>query len=202
MSVVSDAVNKLEIKLFGSGCDDGVVSFAKSPGAKICPYVRGECITASYGGKNCEIVTSYPLEIKTKISFMYGKSLDSPVKRTAACAILNVLCNFMCFTRVGRACDESSHDDCFKKLKEEINDKKVYLNGTLPGLSEKIADNIVDSPDEAEIIFISGDGLFDEEKLLVTEEYLDKKRLIFTGPATAGVCLMENLEHFCPYGRK
>lgn len=202
MSIVSDAVNKLEIKLFGSGCDDGVVSFKKAPECRICPYVSGECIQTSYGGKTCEIVTSYPLEVSTKISFMYGKPLESPVQRTAAAAIINTLSNFMCFTRIAGACDESCHADCLKMLKCEIGDEKVYLNGKYPGLSGMIPENIVQSPDDAGIILVSGDGIFDEKKLLITEEYLGKKRLIFTGPTTAGICLMENYEHFCPYGHK
>ena len=202
LSILTDAVKKLEDKIFGSGCDHGTVSLKKTPLLKICPYVKGECITVSYGGKTCEMATSHPVEVATKISFMYGKPLNSPVQRTAACAIVNVLSNFMCFIRVARPCDESSHADCLNELKTEIGESKVYLNGNLPGLFGKIQENVVDSPDDADIIVVSGDGLFDDEKLAITENYRDIKRLIFTGPATAGVCLMENLEHWCPYGKR
>jgi len=202
LSILTDAVKKLEDKIAGSGCDHGTVSFKKTSGSKICPYVKGECIAVAYGGKNCEMVTSHPLEVATKISFMYGKPLNTSVQRTAACAIINVLSNFMCFTRIAGACDESSHEDCLNELKIEIGGSKVYLNGNLAGLSEKIKESVVENPDDADIIIVSGDGLFEDDKLAVTEKYRDSKRLIFTGPATVGVCIMENLEHWCPYGKK
>jgi hypothetical protein len=150
----------------------------------------------------CEIVTSYPLEAVTKISFMYGSPLNSPVQRSAACAIINALSYFMCFTRIARACEKSSHENCLNELKEEISGKKVYLNGNLPGLYDRIKDNVVDLVDSADIIIVSGDGFFDEDKLAITEENRGRKRLIFAGPTTAGICIMENLEHWCPYGRK
>ncbi|MBP2133861.1 hypothetical protein J2128_001815 [Methanomicrobium sp. W14] len=202
MSILSEAVDELEKKLSGSGCDHGTVSIKKAPGKRICPYVDGECLVTEYGGKSCEIVTSYPLEVNTKVSFMYGRPLKSPVQRTAACAIINTLSNFLCFTRIAKACDEGSCGDCLKELVEQLKGKKVYLNGNLPGLWSSIPGQTVDSPEDADIIIVSGDGLFDNDLLEVTEKYLGKKRVIFTGPSTAGVCVMKNYEHWCPYGKK
>ncbi|MDD3407092.1 MAG: hypothetical protein PHP13_03305 [Methanomicrobium sp.] len=202
MSIITDAVDKFEEIISGSGCDHGIVSFKEAPDLKICPYVQGRCIKVEYGGKTCEIVTSYPLEVSTKVSFMYKQPLGTAVQRTAACGIINALANFMCFIRLARSCDESSHKDCLCQLKSEIADKKVYLNGTLPGLNEKISDNIVKSPEMADIIIVSGDGLFDDEMLSITEGCRGKKRLIFIGPTTAGFSNISGLEHFCPYGRR
>ncbi|MDD3976785.1 hypothetical protein L1994_08280 [Methanomicrobium antiquum] len=202
MNIISKAVKELETKIYGSGCDDGVVTFSKVQKPEKCQYLNGECIKASYGGKHVEIATSYPLELKTKVSFMYGQPLDSPVQRTAACAILNVLSYFMCFSRTARACGKDSHDACLKELKEIIGDKKVFLNGFTPEISNIVSENIAACPEDADIILVSGEGLFDDEKLNITEEFLTKKRVIFTGPETSGICTIENHEYFCPYARK
>ncbi|WOF16600.1 oligoendopeptidase F family protein [Methanoplanus sp. FWC-SCC4] len=202
MSIITDAVKEIEKKMQGSGCDHGDITLETDPLIIPCPYVSGKGLLAKFGGKVSELTTSYPIEAVTRMSFMYGKTLNSPKQRTAASAIINVISVFMCFTRVSKACDEESYPLCLRELKSEIGDKKVYLNGNMPGLMEMIPLNITKSPDEAEIIIVSGDGIFGDEELLITEKYLEEKRVIFIGPTTLGVCAMNGYEHWCPYGRK
>ncbi len=202
MSLVNDAVEIMEKKLSGSGCDHGAVKLSRCPGGEICPYLEGTCIEALYGGKKVQIATSYPLEVKTRVSFMYGESLDSPVQRTAACAILNCLSSFMCFPRISDACPAGCGEKCLVELREETEGRKIFLNGTLPGLSKGLSDRIVADPGEADLILVSGDGIFSDEGLGICEKYRREKDMIFLAPGTSGLANMVGLRHWCPYGRK
>ena len=202
MSLVTDAVEEMEKKLAGSGCDHGTVVLAKSPEKDICPFIEGTCIEASYGGKRIFIATSYPIEVKTRVSFMYGQELNSPVQRTAACAILNSLSSFMCFTRISGACPEGCGKKCLDELKEETADRQVYLNGTMTGLQKRLEDRIVADPEDADVIIVSGDGMFSDEGLEICDRYRNKKEMIFFAPGTSGLAGILNLHHWCPYGRK
>jgi fructose-specific component phosphotransferase system IIB-like protein len=202
MSLVTDAVDEMEKKLAGSGCDHGTVALSKSPERDVCPFIEGTCIEASYGGKRIFIATSYPIEVKTRVSFMYGQELNSPVQRTAACAILNSLSSFMCFPRISGACPEGCGEKCLDELKEKTAERKVYLNGTMPGLQKRLEDRIVPKPEDADIIIVSGDGIFSDEGVEICDRYRDKKEMIFFAPETSGLAGMLNLRHWCPYGRK
>ncbi len=222
MSIVSDAVKILENRIFGSGCEDGIVRIYPAASAG-CPYEDGITIVTEYGGKVSELSTSFPFDTTSKVSFMFDSPLKSPVQRTAACAILNVISNFMCFTRKGCACGEESHKACLDELITEIAGKKVYLNGCLTNLENMLYEagtlypekrvNLVGKPEDADLIIISGDGLFDREKLTVSERYFSdtnasdadnacSKELLFIGPAVTGFCVMHGVKHHCPYGRR
>ena len=241
MSIVSDAVKILENRISGSGCEDGIVRItpASSTG---CPYEDGITIVTEYGGRISELSTSFPFETTSKVSFMFDSPLKSPVQRTAACAILNVISSFMCFTRKGRACGEESRKACLDELIAAVAGKKVYLNGCLTNLESMLCEagslypekrvDLVGRPEDADVIVVSGDGLFDKEKLAVTERYFKggagttdadnagnagnavskeqpdghtsepSKELIFIGPAVTGFCVMQGAKHHCPYGRR
>lgn len=222
MSIVSDAVKILENRIFGSGCEDGLVRISPSASAG-CPYEDGITVVTEYGGRVSELSTSFPLDATSKVSFMFDSPLKSPVQRTAACAILNVISNFMCFTRQGRACGEESHKACLDELIAQIAGKKVYPNGCLTNLEGMLLEagslypekrvTLVGKPEDADVILVSGDGLFDKEKLAVTERYFGNdgncgngdcasKELIFIGPAVTGFCVMHGRKHHCPYGRR
>jgi hypothetical protein len=122
----------------------------------------------------------------------------------------------MCFTRKGRACGEESHKACLDELIAEIAGKKVYPNGCLTNLEGMLHEagalypekrvTLVGKPEDADVILVSGDGLFDKEKLAVTERYFEggdgSKELIFIGPAVTGFCVMHGRKHHCPYGRR
>ena len=237
MSIVSDAVKILENRISGSGCEDGIVRITPASSAG-CPYEDGITIVTEYGGRVAELSTSFPFETTSKVSFMFDSPLKSPVQRTAACAILNVISSFMCFTRKGRACGEESRKACLDELITAVAGKKVYLNGCLTNLESMLCEagslypekrvDLVGRPEDADVIVVSGDGLFDKEKLAVTERYFKggagcsseiagesewqtaepsgelkpSKDIIFIGPAVTGFCVMQGAKHHCPYGRR
>ncbi|MBN1431769.1 MAG: hypothetical protein JW931_03255 [Methanomicrobiaceae archaeon] len=202
MSIITDAVDEMDKKLSGSGCDHGTVALVICPDDDICPYVKGTCLEAAYGGKRVRIATSYPIEARTRVSFMYGEDLNSPPQRTAACAILNCISSFMCFPRVSGACPSGCGDKCLEELKDETEGMKVFLNGNLPGLESGLNDRIVPKPEMADIILVSGDGLFSDEGIEICEKYRGEKNMLFLAPATSGLSNMLGLKHWCPYGRK
>ena len=241
MSIVSDAVKILENRISGSGCEDGIVRITPASSAG-CPYEDGITIVTEYGGRVAELSTSFPFETTSKVSFMFDSPLKSPVQRTAACAILNVISSFMCFTRKGRACGEESRKACLDELIAAVAGKKVYLNGCLTNLESMLYEAgslypekrvaLVGRPGDADVIIVSGDGLFDKEKLAVTGRYFKggdnaadsdntgnagagnagaaaskeqsegQPELIFIGPAVTGFCVMQGAKHHCPYGRR
>jgi len=202
MNIIEEAVKILEEKISGSGCDDGVVSFRIKEEGRICPFTRGECLETAYGGRRVFMATEYPFEVKTKISFMYNSGFDNGVKRTAACAIINSLTDFMCFTRLSSACVEGMEKDCLLKLKENIGDRKVFLNGNMPLLEEELRSKTVESPEDSDLIIVPAGGLFSDSGIEIIEKYRGEKEMIFTGPGTAGICNILKLNHFCPFGKK
>jgi hypothetical protein len=72
----------------------------------------------------------------------------------------------------------------------------------MPFLNEKLSSQTVPSPEESDLIIISSDGIISDCGIEITDQYRDKKELLFTGPGTAGICNILNLNHFCPYGNK
>jgi hypothetical protein len=201
MNLVTDAVKKLEALISGSGCDDSTVVLLRRPDAPVCQYVGGVNLECQYGGLTAHVVTNYPVQATTRVSFMYGAELDTPQKRTAACAIMNAITNFLCISKGGHACLEKSHMACFLELHKELDGASLYCNGTMPHFQQKLAPNIVDDPDDADIILVSGDGFFTDEGNEIIERYRDKKRMIFIGPTAVGVATLLGLEHWCPYAR-
>lgn len=202
MSLVNDAVNEMEKRLVGSGCDHGIVTLTKCTDRLICPFLDGSCMEALYGGKRVEIATSYPLDAKTRVSFMYGEKLLTPGQRSAACAILNCLSSFMCFPRISGACPEGCGQKCLDELRDETEDMKIYLNGSFPGLEVELRDRLIDDPGTADLIIVSGEGLFSQEGLDICERYKEEKKMLFIAPATSGFANMLGFRHWCPYGRK
>jgi fructose-specific component phosphotransferase system IIB-like protein len=68
-------------------------------------------------------------------------------------------------------------------------------------LERALARQIVDSPEAADLILVTGDGMTSDEGVACIDDHLGKKRMIFLGPSAAGVSCLMNLEHWCPYGR-
>ncbi|UUX93554.1 hypothetical protein [Methanoplanus endosymbiosus] len=202
MNIIEEAVKKLEENIFGSGCDDGVAAVSIKTDGRICPFSTGKCLGSTYGGKSVYMTTEYPFEVKTKISFMYNSELNNCLKRAAACALVNSMTNFMCFIRLSSPCDEGMESECLCKLKEIIGDKKVFLNGNMPFLKEKLISQVVASPEESDLIIISPDGIISDSGIEITDRFRDEKEMLFTGPGTAGICNILNLNHFCPFGRR
>jgi hypothetical protein len=201
MSLITEAVAKLDETTHGSGCGDCNVEFRRDPDAEICNYARGSNLEVRFGGRTAQVVSRYPVQTTTRPSFMAGKPLASPEQRTAALGIINAVMGFLCLIRETRACTAASHDPCLAGLVERIGSSPVYCNGPMPAIERAFAASLVDDPQKAEFILTTEDGLIDDEGLAVIERYRSEKQLILLGPATAGIAALMDLEHNCPYGR-
>jgi len=201
MSLLHDMVKKLEERTMHSGCEDGVVVLRPEHDPPACPYPAGTRLVASFGGRSGEIVTDSVVTVTTKVSYMFGAPLETPVQRAAACAIINAVCAFFCFTRISGACPPEAHTSCLSSLKQDLDGCSVFLIGTMPALMQELSGQIADSPASADILLVGGDGLTSDEGVEMIDEYHGRKRMIFLGPSASGITTLLNLEHWCPFGR-
>ena len=200
MDILIDSVNKLETILEHSGCEEVGVLLDVKPDAVNCQFDWGACMTASFGGRSAEFVTSDPIRAQTKISFMFGAPLDNPSVRSAACAMINVATGFFCLSRVLHACPGSRHADCLKKLGTVIQGKKIFCVGSMPAIENASSVQIVTSYKDADLVLVNAEGIIDTGLGDLIAECKDKKRIICLGPSTAGVARLQQIEHWCPYG--
>ncbi|PKL69428.1 MAG: hypothetical protein CVV30_07680 [Methanomicrobiales archaeon HGW-Methanomicrobiales-1] len=200
MDILIDSVNKLETILEHSGCEEVGVLLDVNPDAVNCQFERGACMTASFGGRSAEFVTSDPIRAQTKISFMFGAPLDTPPVRSAACAMINVATGFFCLSRVLHACPGSRHADCMKELSAVIQGKKILCVGSIPAIENAFPSYIVTNDKDADLVLVNAEGITDPGLGDLIAECKDTKRIICLGPSTAGVARLQQLEHWCPYG--
>ncbi|KUG21390.1 MAG: hypothetical protein KO206_07945 [Methanomicrobiaceae archaeon] len=202
MSLIHDAISKLESMLQGSGCEDTPVTLTVNHDAYVCQYPKGVCMEGCFGGKAGQFVTKFPTRATTRPSFMYAAPLGSEQQRAAACAIVNAVSAFLCIARRTYACIPKDHyAPCLAGLREELAGLRICAIGSAPGIRQHMADQLVDDPASADLLLVVGDGLISDEGLAAIHAHLGKKRVIFVGPSTAGVSGLLNLEHWCPYGR-
>jgi hypothetical protein len=201
MDILIDSVNKLETILENSGCEEVGVILDVNPDAVNCQFDRGACMTASFGGRSAEFVTKDPIRAQTKISFMFGTPLDTPTVRSAACAMINVATGFFCLSRVLHACPSSRHADCMRELGIAIKGKRVLCIGSMPAIENAVPGLIVTCHKDADLVLINADGIIDSKLGNLIEEIKDTKRIICIGPSTAGVARLQQIEHWCPYGK-
>lgn len=200
MDIITESVKKLETLLEHSGCADGGVRLDVDPAAVNCRYEKGACMTADFGKKLGVYTTFDPVRCCTRISFMFGETLEAPPARGAACAIINVASGFFCLTRTLRPCPAVSHETCGKALAEELAKKTVCPVGTINSLASIPGIHIVSDPETADIILIGGEGLIEPETGGIIERYSRTKRIVFIGPSTAGIARLNEREHWCPFG--
>ena len=200
MDILIDSVNKLETFLEHSGCEEVGVLLDVKPDAVNCQFDWGACMTASFGGRSAEFVTSDPIRAQTKISFMFGAPLDTPSVRSAACAMINVATGFFCLSRVLHACLNSKHTDCMGELGMAITGKRVLCIGRMPSIENASRTEIVTDPRNADLILINAEGIIDAGVGDLIAEYKGTKRIVCLGPSTAGVARLQQIEHWCPYG--
>lgn len=201
MSLLHDAIGKIEKILENSGCEHGIVALAVNHDADTCQYPEGVCMEGHFGGRIGQFVTRAPVRANTRISFMFGAPLANQEQRGAASAIINAVSAFLCLTRKLRPCTPDCYGPCLAELSREVAGKRVYLVGPMPVLERALEHQRVDSPETAELFLIAGDGMTTDAGVACLDEYRGKKRMIFLGPSTAGVSGLINLEHWCPYGR-
>ncbi len=200
MDIIIRAVQQLEHRIHGSGSEEGIVIIQTDPDTVICQYERGACIRATYGGRSAEFVTMEPVSARTRIGFMFGAALDKLAQRAAACAIMNVATGFFCLSRVLKACDPEAHRGCLAALKKEIGGEGIYPVGIVQNVLVRF-ENVVNSPDEAGVILIVGDGLIEPGTGDLLARYAGKKRFILLAPSTAGVSALLGCTHWCPFGK-
>jgi hypothetical protein len=200
MDILRDAVEKLEQRVSGSGAEDGIVSIATDPGIVYCQYEKGACLTAQYGGRSAEFITTSPLTAKTRLGFMFGALLGNLPQRAAAGAILNVATGFFCISRVLKSCDPAKHRDCHSALKELIGSGRIYPVGLHPNVLAALGP-IADAPETADVLLVVGDGLIADGTGDLIVRWKGKKKIVFLGPSPSGVSALEGCEHWCPYGR-
>ncbi|MDD3857125.1 MAG: hypothetical protein PHP43_03660 [Methanoculleus sp.] len=201
MSFWNSAVEKLETILADSGCEDGIVTLSVNCDADVCQYPRGVAMEGCFGGRIGQFITSEPVRANTRISFMFGAPLGNQKQRGAAGAIINAVSAFLCLARRLRPCTPDSYAPCLAELSREVAGKRVYLVGPMPVLERALAQQIVDTPEAADILLVAGDGMTSDAGVTCIDEYREKKRMIFLGPSAAGASGLLGLEHWCPYGR-
>jgi len=200
--IITESVKKLEALLEHSGCADAGVLLDVDPDARNCQFERGACMSASFGGRCAEFVTFDPIRARTKILFMFGAPLDTGSVRGAACAIINVVAGFLCISRVLRACPPSSHTACLGQLAEEVAGKKIFCAGSVAHFEERFRNHMVPDPSDADLIVINGERIIDIGTGNLIENNKVTKRILCIGPSTAGVARLNNIEHWCPFGRE
>lgn len=201
MTMLENAVEKLQETICDSGCADGAVTIRRFPDGPKCPYLHGVVIGAEYGGRHTAITTEYPLQARTLVSFMFGRALRTPEQRTAAIAIINGVMGFLCMARALNACTPPDHAPCLAGLQRELAGMTVYFNGSMPGLERNPGTATAADPERADIILVSGDGLATDEGLAVVDKWLGTKKILLIGPETTGIATVMKLDHWCPYGR-
>lgn len=201
MSFWHDAIEKLEMILAGSGCEDGIVTLSVNYDADVCQYPKGVAMEGHFGGRTGQFITSEPVRANTRISFMFGAPLNTQKQRGAAGAIVNVVSAFLCLSRRLQPCTPNCYGPCLAELSREVAGMKVYLVGPMPVLERALAQQVVETPEAADVLLVGGDGMTSDARVACIDEYRAKKRMIFLGPSSAGVSGLLSLEHWCPYGR-
>ncbi len=200
MDIIIDSVKKIHTLLKNSGCEGSCIVLDVDPDRVYCQYDKGACMVAIFGGRSAEYVTQDPIRAQTKISFMFGASLDTSPTRAAACSIINVAAGFFCISRILHSCPELSHNECRKQLEREIIGKRIFCLGSIPAVESALGAFVVDDPSNAEIILINSEGISGPDTGNIVQQYKDKKRIICIGPSTAGIARLNQIELWCPFG--
>ena len=200
MTLLLEAVNRLEGTVHGSGCEDGIATLKRKPDAPRCQFERGAMIEAAFGGGTAQVVTESPVQTSTPVSSLFGHDLPVPELRTAALAIVSVVAGFLCIGRRFHACDPACHGPCMEELREEIAGRKVFTPVTIPLLSKEMAPLITGDAGDAGILVLTGESLIREEGSDL-RKLATGRRILLLGPSTEGVVSLLTLPHWCPYGR-
>jgi hypothetical protein len=201
MDIIIETVKKLETMMKDSGCEDsGIVLDVRSDTVN-CQFERGACMTASFGGRSADFITYDPIRANTKISFMFGTSLDTPKVRSAAAAIVNVVAGFFCLSRILHSCPGSSHNECQRQLLHELGGKRIFCIGSIPTMETAFGSTIVKNPQGADVILLNGEGIIEQGTGPTLLNHKDTKRILCLGPSTAGIARLNQIEHWCPFGK-
>ncbi|HOJ95813.1 MAG TPA: hypothetical protein PK024_03105 [Methanospirillum sp.] len=164
-----------------------------------CAYESGVPIQIIFGGRSAVFVADEIIKATTKASFMANAPLKKPSQRAAAAGIMNAVTGFLCTVRKLHACRQEDHAPCRTELIKRILNSRIYCCGAMPDV-RKLADHaLVNQPEDADLIFITGDGLTADDARILSD--LPQEKLLYLGPSTAGTAHLLHCEHFCPFGR-
>jgi hypothetical protein len=200
MDLIIETVKKLETIMKDSGCEDSGVVLDVSTDTVNCQFERGACMTASFGGRSADFTTYDPIRANTKISFMFGTPLSTPPVRSAAAAIVNVVCGFFCLSRILHPCPGSSHAECSRQLLHKLGEKRIFCLGSIPVIDAAFRSTGVKNPDDADVILINGEGIIEQGTGTTLLALKDTKQILCLGPSTAGIARLNHLGHWCPFG--
>ncbi len=199
MHIINKAVNQIEQMINDCGISDNPVILEQENEVVRCFYERGALLRVSFGGRTAGIATDDPIRTTTKPSFMFGSALTKPSLKAAAAGIINVLTGFLCTSRKLHACTPEHHTQCMQELAAKITGKRIWCCGGMDAIRDQFSRQIVSTPEEAELLLVTIDGMINDISGIIPEEPGDS--ILFIGPSTAGVSSVTHGCHFCPYGR-
>ena len=164
-----------------------------------CAYEHGALLRVTFGGRSAGIATDDPIRTITKPSFMFGASLKKPAQRTAAAGIINALTGFLCTSRKLHACTPEQHVPCAVELAPLLAGKKIWCCGQMQPIRDRYSSSLAESMEDADLILVTADGMVSDEGEGIPGQPDD--RVLFIGPSAAGVAVLTEGCHFCPYGR-
>jgi len=198
VTLLRDAVKRLEETIAGSGCEDGAAALRRDPGGPRCQFERGADLLASFGGRTARVVTSAPVQTSTRLSSLFGRELASPEERTAALGIVTATAGFLCLSRRLHACDPACHGACMAELREEIGGRRIFTPVQVPAFSRELSASLTEDPAGAGIILLTSEALILEEGGDLAP---GGAGVLLLGPSTSGVASLLCLPHWCPYGK-
>ena len=199
MDIIQEAVKGIEKMSTDCGISDSPINIVPDPSIVPCAYEKGAVMKVIFGGRTAEITSADEIRTTTKASFMFGAMLKKPLQRAAAAGIINAISGFLCTTRKLHSCLPNDHKSCLTALSGELEGKNIYCYGTIASVRSAFADKLVDSPEKADIILVTGEGLISTENAAFPDQYAD--RILYLGPSTVGTSAIMNGCHFCPFGR-
>lgn len=199
MHPINSAVQALVPMMEECGIAESPVLLTPDYDLPKCAYEKGVPIQVIFGGRSAVFVANEIIKATTKASFMSNAPLKKASQRAAAAGILNAVTGFLCTTRKLHACRQEEHSECRAELATKILNKRIYCYGDMPDARKLAGNLLVNRPEDADVVLVTGDGLIGDDAGILSE--LSKEKVLYLGPSTVGTAQLLHCEHFCPFGR-
>ncbi|WP_143709533.1 hypothetical protein [Methanospirillum hungatei] len=199
MHPINSAVQALVPMMEECGIAESPVLLTPDYDLPKCAYEKGVPIQVIFGGRSAVFVANEIIKATTKASFMSNAPLKKASQRAAAAGILNAVTGFLCTTRKLHACRQEEHSECRAELATKILNKRIYCYGNMPDARKLAGNLLVNRPEDADVVLVTGDGLIGDDAGILSE--LSKEKVLYLGPSTVGTAQLLHCEHFCPFGR-
>jgi len=199
MHPINSAVQALVPMMEECGIAESPVRLPPDYDLPRCAYEKGVPIQVIFGGRSAVFVANEIIKATTKASFMSNAPLKKASQRAAAAGILNAVTGFLCTTRKLHACRQEEHSECRAELATKILNKRIYCYGDMPDARKLAGNLLVNRPEDADVVLVTGDGLIGDDAGILSE--LSKEKVLYLGPSTVGTAQLLHCEHFCPFGR-